>query len=278
MSASLALTCAVLALLAYGGAWFSLVRRTRATAGGGDTPHDPWLRPSLLTSFALIVHGVATYATLVRSDGIDLGLPAVLNLLSWIVIAIVTVSSLRMQIERLYLLLFPLSIATLILLLFGPSNVELRTDISLPLLAHILLSLAAYAALLMAAVQSILLALQERSLKTLNRSGTPVLAQLLPPLETMERLLVAMLWMGFAFLTLSIATGFAFLDDMFAQQVVHHTVLTSASWLTYAFFLGGRYWLGWRGLTAVRWTLCAFALLVLGYLGSKFVLEYILVE
>jgi ABC-type uncharacterized transport system permease subunit len=33
---------------------------------------------------------------------------------------------------------------------------------------------------------------------------------------------------------------------------------------------------GWRGVIAVRWNLAAFALLLLGYLGSKFVIEYLL--
>ena len=62
----------------------------------------------------------------------------------------------------------------------------------------------------------------------------------------------------------------------FHRQVLHHIVLTSLSWLVYVFFLAGRHLFGWRGLTAVRWTLLAFSLLVLGYLGSKFVLEYLL--
>jgi ABC-type uncharacterized transport system permease subunit len=33
---------------------------------------------------------------------------------------------------------------------------------------------------------------------------------------------------------------------------------------------------GWRGRVAVRWTLTGFLMLVLAYIGSKFVLEIIL--
>ena len=54
------------------------------------------------------------------------------------------------------------------------------------------------------------------------------------------------------------------------------TVLSSAAWITYAALLAGHQLFGWRGGTAVRWTLIAFALLLLGYFGSKFVLEIIL--
>ena len=53
-------------------------------------------------------------------------------------------------------------------------------------------------------------------------------------------------------------------------------VLTTLSWLVYTGFLTGHHLFGWRGVTGVRWNLAAFALLLLGYLGSKFVLEYLL--
>ena len=67
-----------------------------------------------------------------------------------------------------------------------------------------------------------------------------------------------------------------FLEDLFAQQVVHHTVLSIASWVVFAILLLGRHRLGWRGRTAIRWTLSGFFLLVLAYFGSKVVLEVIL--
>jgi ABC-type uncharacterized transport system permease subunit len=71
-------------------------------------------------------------------------------------------------------------------------------------------------------------------------------------------------------------SGFAFLEDMFAQQVVHHTVLALASWLIYAGLLTGHYLFGWRSYTATYGTMIAFALLLLAYFGSKFVLEIVL--
>jgi ABC-type uncharacterized transport system permease subunit len=63
---------------------------------------------------------------------------------------------------------------------------------------------------------------------------------------------------------------------MFAQRVVHHTILTIASWLIYSTLLIGHHFFGWRGTVAVRWTLIAFMFLLLGYLGSKFVIEILL--
>ena len=67
-----------------------------------------------------------------------------------------------------------------------------------------------------------------------------------------------------------------FIDNIFAQHLVHKTVLTIVSWLVFSVLLWGHYQLGWRSKTAVRLTLTGFALLVLGYFGSKLVLELVL--
>ena len=48
------------------------------------------------------------------------------------------------------------------------------------------------------------------------------------------------------------------------------------SWLIFAALLAGRHIYGWRGRVAVRWTLAGFLMLVLAYIGSKFVLEVML--
>ena len=98
----------------------------------------------------------------------------------------------------------------------------------------------------------------------------------LPPLETIEGLLFEMLGAGLLMLSLSILTGFVFLEDIFNPGLIHHTVITLAAWLVFSILLWGRIKNGWRGTTAARWALCGFGLLALGYFGSKFVLEVIL--
>lgn len=226
----------------------------------------------LLPVGALLAHGLVCYGLVFTPYGIDLSVVAVSNLVAFVLVLVVALANLRLPVENLYIFLFPISMVTVVAaLMVEPGAVPLQ-DITPTLLAHILISLAAYSALMMAAVQSIMLAFQERHLKT---PGKPALT-LLPPLETMEHLLVAMLWIGLGLLSASILSGYLFLEDVFQRQVLHHIVLTSMSWCVYVFFLAGRYLFGWRGLTAVRWTLVAFSLLVLGYLGSKFVLEYLL--
>ncbi|OOZ35821.1 cytochrome c biogenesis protein CcsA, partial [Solemya elarraichensis gill symbiont] len=70
--------------------------------------------------------------------------------------------------------------------------------------------------------------------------------------------------------------GFIFLEDMFAQHLVHKTLLSLIAWCVFAILLHGRFKFGWRGRKALKWTLAGFAFLLLAYFGSKAVIELIL--
>ena len=60
------------------------------------------------------------------------------------------------------------------------------------------------------------------------------------------------------------------------MRVDHKTVFAIVSWLTFALLLGGRWLRGWRGRTALRWTLAGFVFLLLAYVGIRVVLEVVL--
>ena len=85
-----------------------------------------------------------------------------------------------------------------------------------------------------------------------------------------------MLTAGFILLTLSLLTGAIFLENIFAQHLVHKTSLSLLAWIVFAILLWGRWRSGWRGRRAIRWTLGGFSVLVLAYIGSKLVLELVL--
>ena len=237
------------------------------TSASANTTILPWV-----TLTAMACHGIACFNALVGANGLSLSLIGVSNLVAVVMVLVVAVSSTKLPVNNIFLLLFPISIFNLLCLnLIGPGNI-VPLELSTTQVAHILISISAYTALMTAALQSILLALQESRLKKPSKG----FFGLLPALETMEHLLLSMLWIGLALLSFSIVTGLIFLEDMINQRLTHHTVLTSLSWLVYAGFLVGHHIFGWRGVTAVRWNLAAFTLLVLGYFGSKFVLEYLL--
>lgn len=228
---------------------------------------------ALLTVPALLCHGVAAYFQINTETGLFLGLFTVASLVALLMVVFLMLAATYLLVQNLLMLVLPIAALSVLAGLFGESSYQARDSLAPALIAHILFSIVAYSILFMAACQSVLLAYQEHALKT--RSSIRGL-RLLPPLESMESLLFALVWTGIITLTGAIATGFIFLDDLFAQQVVHHTVLSLISWGLFAGLLAGRHFFGWRSRTATYWTLIAFFLLVLGYFGSKFVLEVLL--
>src|SRR3546814_5626645 len=84
--------------------------------------------------------------------------------------------------------------------------------------------------------------------------------RVLPPLTELETLLFRTNGVGFVLLTATLLTGVLFVDDLFAQHLVHKTVLSILSWLAFGALLIGRWRWGWRGAVAARWTLAAMEL------------------
>jgi ABC-type uncharacterized transport system permease subunit len=178
----------------------------------------------------------------------------------------------KLPIENLLVILFPL---TMIGISVGewvetPSP-KVITDKGV--MTHILLSIICYSLITLASVQAVALAAQDYLLKRHTFGG---IFRYLPPLQTMEKLLFEMTWIGFVLLTLSIVSGFLFLENMFAQHLVHKTLFSILAWIIFAILLYGRHTRGWRGISAAVWTIVGFVLLMLGYFGSKLVLELIL--
>jgi ABC-type uncharacterized transport system permease subunit len=103
-------------------------------------------------------------------------------------------------------------------------------------------------------------------------------APAVPPLITLERYMFRLIIVGFALLTLTLVSGILFSEQLFGKAVTltHKNVFSVAGWVAFAILLFGRWRYGWRGRTALKWILGGTLLLVLGYLGSKFVLEVIL--
>ena len=81
---------------------------------------------------------------------------------------------------------------------------------------------------------------------------------------------------GFVLLTLALFTGFVFVTNLFTQHLIDKTVLSLIAWTIFGVLLIGRIRFGWRGRSAVRWTLSGFGVLALAYFGTKFVLEEVL--
>lgn len=244
--------------------------RLFATADGRRPPR------LLGISFGFIgalLHALVLYQGTTQAGGLNLGFFHAFSLAAWTIVLLLLLSSLRKPVENLGILLMPLAALTVLLTLRFPAVHLLPSDAPLGLKIHVILSLLAYSMLSMASVQAILLALQDRHLRRHHPGG---FVRTLPPLQTMESLLFEMIGAGFLLLSAALIAGFVFLEDMFAQQLVHKTVLSVAAWATFGMLLWGRFRFGWRGRIAIRWTLIGFVVLLLAYFGSKAVLELIL--
>jgi ABC-type uncharacterized transport system permease subunit len=110
----------------------------------------------------------------------------------------------------------------------------------------------------------------------LRKPANLMILHRLPPLQTMERLLFQLIFFGFFLLSLTLVSGLIFVHNLFAQHLVHKTVLSFFAWLIFGLLLWGRMRHGWRGRTAIRWALSGYTALVLAYFGSKLVLEQVL--
>ena len=226
-----------------------------------------------LAAPALLLHMLALGATMQTPAGLDFSLFNAASLVFWVIALLAWAASFRMPLANLLLILYPLTIVALLTSLFLSTPVSTRTAPGPGLGLHILLSILAYSILSIAAVQAAALGLLINRLKHRRLHGV---VDMMPPLATMELLLFRLIWTGEVLLTGAIATGAVFVEDMFAQHLAHKTVLSIIAWLVFAILLAGRHRLGWRGMTAIKWTLSGAGLLVLAYFGSKFVLEMLL--
>jgi ABC-type uncharacterized transport system permease subunit len=132
----------------------------------------------------------------------------------------------------------------------------------------------------MAAVQGLLMAAMDRRLhhERIDAPGALRFLDRLPPLLTMERVLFRLISAGFVLLTLTLATGVFFSEEMFGRplRLDHKTIFAFAAWFVFGGLLAGRAAFGWRGRKALRWTLSGFGLLMLAYVGYRFVFEVVL--
>jgi len=222
---------------------------------------------------ALLSHTLIVWKIAFTSAGVDLGFFKITALL-FLVINLACITSLtRRPLQNLLIALFPLSALAVLVSTFAPDTAPVLSQLSGGMILHISSSILAFAVLTLAAIQAAVLALQDHQLKQRHTRG---IIQILPPLQLMESMLFELLWIGLALLTIAIVSGAVFIDNLFAQHLVHKTVLTIAAWLLFATLLWGHYQLGWRSKTAVRLTLAGFTLLMLAFFGSKLVLELIL--
>jgi ABC-type uncharacterized transport system permease subunit len=226
-----------------------------------------------LTLAALLLHGAAVFHAAVHDGSLSLGITEALSMFAWQAAAILWLFCLVQPVQVLGVAIYPLAALTALWAARWPTPVAAIPLSDWKIQLHVVLSLFSAGFLTLAAAHAVALAAQDRLLH--ERAPDPRVGTL-PPLQTMEHLLFLMIGLGFFMLSLSLLSGLLFVDDLMAQHLAHKTVLSVAAWAMFGALLWGRWRRGWRGRTAIRWTLFGYGMLVLAYFGSKLVLEQIL--
>jgi len=199
------------------------------------------------------------------------GFGPALSMTAWLVLTVYAVErQLFPQMRARWALAALGALAIVIALLFPGQPLHVAASAWLPL--HLALGIACYGLFGAAVVHAWLMTRTERHIRQAEdpHSGIPLL--------TLERLTFRFVAAGFILLTATLLAGWLFGELLYGRiwRWDHKAVFSVLSWLTFAALLVGRARFGWRGRSAVRMLYAGSALLLLAYVGSRFVLEVIL--
>lgn len=268
-----------LAAIAYGilalSLWLPIQKYQRS-------PHlDRTFRVGLLA--ALIIHGTGLLLAIILPQGLHIGWALALSAGLWLGMVVFWFESLYLRLDSLLLILLPTAALVSLITALFPEGIIVHHADNDWLRVHLLIALAAYGLSGVAAMHAILITVLDRQLhrpvQAIGQQNSWYRAlDSMPPLMVQETLLFRLIRFAFIVLTLTVLTGIAVSLRVDNQLVPldHKTLFTLLSWLTFGALLIGRRLRGWRGRTALKWTLAGFCLLLLAYTGSRFVLDVIL--
>lgn len=240
-----------------------------------STPKLTKLKKSanFLLIIAILLHFALLAQSIFINGEIHIGFANATSAILWLTTVIYGIGSLFFNLKGIRPFVLPITALTAILpLLFSSTTIVHHTELLIFKL-HLLIAALAYGLFAVAAFHSLLMAFIERGL----HQGA-VSASWQPPLLTMEKLLFQIILIAFVLLTLTLLTGVIFSETLFNRPLLltHKIIFAFLSWGIFLILLIGRKIYGWRGRIAIRCTLIGFFVLLLAYVGTKFVLEVIL--
>ena len=227
-------------------------------------------RLALLTAWLL--HAIVLTVGLV-GDSPRFGFAPALSVTAWLVLTVYAVEQKFFpQLHARWALAGLGAAAILLALAFPGSPLHATASPWLPL--HWALGIASYGLFAAAVVHAWLMTRAEREIRQALTPHDGV------PLLTLERLTFRFVGAGFVLLSATLLAGLFFSEALYGRAGVwkwdHKTVFSVLSWLAFALLLLGRARFGWRGRKAVRVLYTGAVLLLLSYVGSRFVMELVL--
>lgn len=245
----------------------------RLLRGPASARNPIWVSALLLVG--IVVHAALLGSSVFQPDAVHLGFSNAVSLIAWLSVSIYALAALRVPLPGIQGWVAGIAAIGVLLPLALPDARAVPFSHTFGFRLHLVLSLLAYCLLFIAALQAVLMSAFE---KRLHHGAAAAGMPGLPPLLTLESVLFRLIWAGFILLTLALGSGILFSEEVFgkAMSFSHKTFFALLSWLVFGGLLAGRAIWGWRGRLAVRWTITGFVMLLLAYVGSKFVLEVLL--
>ena len=233
-----------------------------------------------VTAVAWALHGAALWPDVVTQGTLRVGFAFMLSAALWISVAAYWIENRNFALDGMRRMVMPFAAVAAILPPLFPGSLMPVQDQSPAFGWHVVVAVLAYSILTIAAFHAVLMALQESRLHTrgVRKHWLASTVDQMPALLTMEKLLFRLIGIGFVLLSLTVLSGVVFSEQLFGRALRwdHKNVFAIVSWILFAALLAGRRWRGWRGKTALRFTLAGFATLALAYVGSRFVFEVVL--
>lgn len=230
-----------------------------------------------MCSIAIVIHGRLLYIVFIGGGGIYLSMASAISLIGLQLGLIGLLGAIEPTLRGMSSSLILLAAITSLSGVGANSGVGVldpdTSGLSWQLRTHIVTSMFAYGLLAVGAIVALYALLQDRRLRSGQLSS---INHLFAPMETNDRLLYAITATGLTVLALSIVSGITFVEDLFAQHLVHKTTLSLLALLLFGILLLGRRFAGWRGKRAVYLYLASFIVLSLAYFGSRYILEEML--
>ena len=218
------------------------------------------------------IAGVGLDQTGVTTGGARLGFAPVLSMTVWLVIGVHTLESRWVPLPSIRRGLAVAGLLAVLVSAVFPGEVRAVSSRLAPL--HFALGVGAYGLFGAAVLHALLLDAAERRLRPGNASAQSATATLGIPLLQLERVTFRFVEAGFVVLTATLVVGIA--STVQWRWGDHKAVFSILAWCVFAALLVGRHLHGWRGKRATRWLYVGTALLLLAYVGSRFVLEVLL--
>lgn len=203
------------------------------------------------------------------AGGARLGFGPVLSLTVWLVLAVHTVESRLVPLPAIRRVLALIGLAAVVLAWAFPGE-PLAASASAWAPLHWVLGVGSYGLFGAAVLHATMLDSAEARMRM--RGPSPPGAFSMPLLQ-LERLTFRFVEAGFVVLSAAVLLGMA---TTVHWRWDHKTVFSLLGWAVFAALLLGRWLQGWRGRRATRWLYAGAALLLLAYVGSRFVMQVVL--